>query len=66
VIGSKPLRGEERTTFQRPDGAFCSVVVGWTDRAIPDPYLAVGRGRSRFRVEDLLALADLVAAQEPK
>jgi len=55
----------ERITFQRPDGAFCSVVVGWTDRAIPDPYLAMGQGRSRFRVEDLLALADLVATQEP-
>jgi hypothetical protein len=26
-----------------------------------DPYLGVGGGRSRFRVTDLLALADLVA-----
>lgn len=65
-MGLKPLRGEERIIFQRPDGAFCSVVVGWTDRAIPDPYLAVGRGRSRFRVSDLLALADLMATQESK
>jgi hypothetical protein len=39
------------------------VPVSWTDRQAPDPYLQVGRGRARFRVEDLLALAALVAAR---
>jgi hypothetical protein len=37
------------------------VPVNWTDFVAADPYLSVGRGRSRFRVEDLLALAELVA-----
>ena len=66
VMGSKQICGEERITFQRPDGAFCSVVVGWTDRAACDPYHAVGQGRSRFRVEDLLALAELAASRKLK
>jgi hypothetical protein len=39
------------------------VPVGWTDFVPADPYLSVGRGRSRFRVEDLRALADLVATR---
>jgi hypothetical protein len=37
------------------------VPVNWTDLAPADPHLSIGRGRSHFRVADLLALADLVA-----
>ena len=40
-----------------------SVPISWTDYRPPDPYLQIGQGRSRFRVEDLLALATLVAAR---
>jgi hypothetical protein len=60
---AKQLWGEDRVTFQRVDGTLCSVPVSWTDRQSPDPYLQVGRGRARFRVEDLLALAALLAAR---
>ena len=38
-----------------------SVPVSWTDHLPPDPYVSVGGGRSRFRVEDLLVLAQLVS-----
>jgi hypothetical protein len=62
-VVAKQLWGEDRVTFQHPDGSLCSVPVGWTDRLPPDPYLSIGRGRSRFRVEDLLALVDLLAAR---
>lgn len=48
-------------TFEHPDGDVRSVPVEWTDFVPADPYLSVGRGRSSFRVEDLLALADLLA-----
>jgi hypothetical protein len=34
--------------------------VNWTDFVPADPYLSVGGGRSRFRLEDLRALAKLV------
>jgi hypothetical protein len=40
------------------DGRFCSLPIGWTDLASPEPYLTIGEGRSRFRVEDLLELAE--------
>ena len=47
-------------TFEHPDGGLRSVPVNWTDFVPSDPYLSVGGGRSCFRVEDLVALADLV------
>jgi hypothetical protein len=59
-VVTKQLWGEPRVTFEHPDGSLHSVPVGWTDVAAPDAYREVGRGRSRFRVEDLLKLADLV------
>ncbi len=60
---TKLLWGEERVSFEHPDGGLCSVPLNWTDVAPADPYLRLGRGRSRFRVEDLLALTELVAAR---
>lgn len=55
------LWGEDRITIQMADGSPHSVPVSWTDAIPVDAYTAVGRGRSRFRVEDLLALAKLIA-----
>jgi len=40
------------------DGSFRSLPIGWTDLAPPEPYLTIGQGRSRFRVEDLVELAE--------
>ena len=59
-VVSKQLWGEDRVTLQLEDGSFCSVPVGWTDLLPPDPYLSLGQGRSRFRVEDLLRLAEWI------
>ena len=47
-------------TVERPDGTLHSIPVGWTDLAPLDPYVVISGGRSRFRVEDLVALVDLV------
>jgi hypothetical protein len=55
------LWGEDRVTIQLEDGSPRSVPVSWTDAVPADAYIAVGRGRSRFRVEDLRALAELIA-----
>jgi hypothetical protein len=41
---------------------LCSVPANWTDTVALDPYWRVGRRRSRFRLEDLLLLADLIDA----
>jgi Family of unknown function (DUF5372) len=52
--------GEERVTFLGPQGEAHSVPVNWTDAAPPDPYEAIGKGRARARVGDLLLLIDLI------
>lgn len=56
----KQAAREEQALLQLPDGSFAALPLSWTDRAEPDPYLVVGKGRSRFRVPDLLALVDLL------
>lgn len=55
------LWGEDRVTIQMADGSPLSVPVSWTDAVPADAYIGVGRGRSKFRVEDLRALAELIA-----
>ena len=51
-------------TIQLADGSPLSVPVSWTDVIPADAYVSVGGGRSQFRVEDLMALADLVALRQ--
>jgi hypothetical protein len=53
--------GEDRVFFLDDDGVHHSLPVGWTDAASPDVFVTVAAGRSLFRVEDLIALAGLVA-----
>lgn len=63
-IVSKQLWGELRVTLELPEGSVFSVPVSWTDFLPLDPYLSIGGGRSRFRVEDLLLLVDLLVRVE--
>ena len=56
---------EERVWGTKPDGSAVAIPLTWTNLVPPDPYLQVGRGRSRFRVEDLLELADLLREVPP-
>jgi hypothetical protein len=62
-VVAKQLWGEDRVTLQLPDGAPYSVPLSWTDAAPPDPYVSLGGGRARFRVDDLLVLADRLATR---
>ena len=50
--------GIDRVYYAGEDGALRHVPVGWTSVAAADPFVSVARGRSAFRVEDLLALAE--------
>jgi Family of unknown function (DUF5372) len=52
--------GEDRVFFVEDDGRLDSVPSGWTDVGEPDVFVAVAAGRSRFRVVDLLGLAELI------
>ncbi len=51
---------EDRVFFLDEEGTQCSLPRGWTDAADPDPFVVVAGGRSALRVEDLLALVELV------
>jgi hypothetical protein len=52
--------GQDRVFFLDADGSQHSVPRWWTDRRDEDPFVAVAAGRSAFRVEDLLALVELI------
>ena len=51
---------EDRVFFFADDGQLRSIPAGFTDVDPPDPFVFVSAGRAAFRVEDLLALADLL------
>ncbi|MGH9247223.1 MAG: DUF5372 family protein [Acidimicrobiales bacterium] len=53
--------GEHRAFFLDDDGTLKSLPTAWTDAAAPDVFVAVAAGRSPFRAEDLVGLAELVA-----
>jgi uncharacterized protein DUF5372 len=51
---------KDRVFFFGDDGIMQSLPTAWTDVAEPDVFVTVAAGRSAFRVEDLLALAEIV------
>ena len=57
--------GEDRVYFHDEQGALQSLPTGWTDMADVDPFVVMAAGRCPFRVEDLLALADLAEQLKP-
>jgi hypothetical protein len=46
--------------FLDEDGIQRSLPRAWTDAGDVDPFIALAAGRSTFRVEDLLELAELL------
>jgi hypothetical protein len=52
--------GEDRVFFLDEGGTQHSLPAGWTDAVALDVFVAMAAGRCPFRVEDLLALADLI------
>ena len=61
VVGHRVQWGEARVFYRDPQGHRASLPARWTSLAPEDPYIAVGAGRSRFRVQDLIDLAALLA-----
>jgi Family of unknown function (DUF5372) len=61
LVGFAHTWGEHRVFFHDPAGQrVCSLPASWTDVEETDAFMAVSAGRSLFRPEDLLALADLL------
>ncbi len=52
--------GEDRVFFLDGEGTQRSLPRGWTDAADADPFVVLAAGRSAVRVEDLLALVELL------
>jgi hypothetical protein len=50
----------DRVFFFGDDGTMKSLPTEWTDAGAIDVFVTVAVGRSAFRVEDLLALADVI------
>jgi hypothetical protein len=57
---------EDRVYVFLDNGQLVSLPGGWTDVDPPDAFVAVSAGRSAFRVDDLLALADLIGGLRPR
>ncbi len=60
LVGIRRLWGEARVYFEDDNGRLRLMSAGWTDAVAADPVVAIGAGRSLFRVEDLLRLVDLI------
>ena len=60
LLQAKQCWGLERAICEGQDGQLATFPLSWTDYQEQDPFVAVSRGRSPFRVTDLLELADLV------
>jgi hypothetical protein len=58
--------GENRVVFQDPAGKLHSIVTAWTDVLPADPIVIISAGRSPFRLQDLIELAQLVADLKAK
>jgi len=52
--------GEERVYFHNAEGQLQSILASCTDAEDIDPFVAIAAGRSFFRYEDLIQLADLL------
>jgi hypothetical protein len=59
-VAARRTWGEDRVFFLDDEGVLKSLPRSWTDHGDPDAFVAMASGRSPFRCEDLLALAELI------
>lgn len=52
--------GRNWLSFRDDEGHLVAVPSSWTDAQEPDPFVVLAAGRSCFRVDDLLRLAELI------
>ena len=63
-IALRQTWGEDRVFFYGEEGTVCSLPVGWTDAVAADVFVAMAAGRCALRVDDLVALSELVVTLE--
>jgi hypothetical protein len=64
LVECRQTWGEDRVYVTDDHGRLRRLPAAWTDVAC-DPFVLVSAGRAVLRMEDLLALADLLAALAP-
>lgn len=52
--------GEDRVFYLGPDGRMRYLPACWTSLAVPDPFVIAAAGRTYFRLEDLIRLAEQI------
>ena len=60
LVAVRQTWGEDRVFFVDGEGTQCSLPCGWTDAVDSDPFVTLAAGRSALRLEDLLALLEIV------
>ena len=60
LIDFRQAWGEDRVYFHDETGQVVRLPVRWTNAKPPDAFAVIAAGRCRFRVDDLLRLADLI------
>jgi hypothetical protein len=51
---------EDRVYFHDEKGQLCRIPASWTDVEPVDPFKMISSGRSLFRSQDLLSLAQII------
>ena len=52
--------GEDRVYFHDTEGVLCSMPASWTNAIDPDAFIVIAAGRSHFRCQDLLQVAEML------
>jgi hypothetical protein len=61
LVTRKQAFGEDRVMYYDSKGKLRSMLTAWTSLAEPDLFTRAARGRSWFRVDDLLRLCAHIA-----
>ena len=64
-LSSREGLPEDRLYFEDHHGRAASIPKHFTDLGPIDPVIIMGRGRSLFRIRDLLKLCSLIEASTP-
>jgi hypothetical protein len=60
IVTRRHYWSDQRLLFYDDQHVLVSIPLAWTDRAPVDPFVVLSAGRSSFRLEDLIELAQLV------
>jgi hypothetical protein len=59
-VAARRTWGQDRVFYLDAEGVQRSLPRAWTDAANVDPFVAMADGRCPFRIEDLVAVSDVI------